>query len=143
MKYINTLKFSKDVLFSHELRANNCIEGYRDDVEVIDEVIRKSSGINDTDRKLRILNLYKGYKYILKRNNIDKDTLKHLYNCHNDKKKITNIYHEMLLPLIDKEILIPGRSTNKQMSGIMNNHFFTINPNLYDNDPDKIKCIKL
>ena len=339
MKYINTLKFSKDVLFSHELRANNCIEGYRDDVEVINEVIRKSSGINDTDRKLRILNLYKGYKYILKRNNIDKDTLKHLYdilsngllssgdirymgeyyrekpvyiyysenvclepdqgvdaynidyymnhlldfinsnneclsktelfvksqilhfyfvyvhpyfdingrtsrttsmwyllnnkaypfiifnraiqlykpeyykvirdvklyanityfinymmkhvveelekdyimetikntsnekltsldyqtlhyilsmksqktyldfaslyNCHNDKKKITNIYHEMLLPLIDKEILIPGRSTNKQISGIMNNHFFTINPNLYDNDPDKIKCIKL
>lgn len=35
IKYINTPKFSKDVLFSHELQANNSVEGYNDDVETI------------------------------------------------------------------------------------------------------------
>ncbi len=27
VKYINTLTFSKDVLFSHEVQANNSVEG--------------------------------------------------------------------------------------------------------------------
>lgn len=80
VKYMNTLKFSKSVLFSHEIQANNFIEGYKDDVETIYEVIHRCSNISNEEKKKRILNLYRGYKYILKRNDIDKDNLKELYN---------------------------------------------------------------
>lgn len=79
-RYCNTLKHSQDVLFSHEIQANNFIEGYKDDVETIYEVIHKCSKITDPKKKQRILNLYKGYRYILQRNPIDKDNLKKLYS---------------------------------------------------------------
>lgn len=78
-KYTNTLKFSKDVLFSHEIHANNYIEGYKDDVETIYEVIHKTTKIKDENKKKRIINLYKGYKYILEKKPINKDSLKELY----------------------------------------------------------------
>ena len=32
MSYMKSRKFSRDVLFSHEIQANNVIEGYYDDV---------------------------------------------------------------------------------------------------------------
>lgn len=79
IKYMNTLKFSKSVLFSHEIQANNFIEGYKDDVETIYEVIHRCSKIIDKEQKQRISNLYRGYKYILERNDINKDNLKNLY----------------------------------------------------------------
>lgn len=101
MKYMNTLKFSKDVLFSHEIRANNSIEGYNDDVELIDEVISKKSSIIDTKRKLRILNMYEGYRYILQRKDISKDNLRHLYEilskgllCQNDIDEMGEYYRK-------------------------------------------------
>ena len=78
-KYTNTIKFSKDVLFSHEIHANNYIEGYKDDVETIYEVIHKTTKIKDENKKKRIINLYKGYKYILEKKPINKDSLKELY----------------------------------------------------------------
>lgn len=80
LRYMNTLKFSKDVLFSHEIQANNFIEGYRDDVETIYDVIHKCSKITDPEKKQRIMNLYKGYKYILSRKDLNPDTLRYLYN---------------------------------------------------------------
>ena len=61
-RYCNTLKHSQDVLFSHEIQANNFIEGYKDDVETIYEVIHKCSKITEPKNKQRILNLYKGYR---------------------------------------------------------------------------------
>lgn len=79
-KYCKTLKHAKEVLFYHEIRANNFIEGYMDDVETIYNVIHECSTISDTQKKQRILNLYKGYKYILQRKDINKDTLRKLYS---------------------------------------------------------------
>ena len=78
-KYTHSIKFSKDVLFSHEIQANNFIEGYKDDVETIDEVIHKSDTVKDKEKRQRIINLYNGYKYILERKIINKETLKELY----------------------------------------------------------------
>ena len=80
MKYINTLKFSKDVLFSHELQANNSVEGYNDDVETILEVINNVSNIKDPKKKQRIINLYKGYCYIMQGEEINQDNLRKLYS---------------------------------------------------------------
>ena len=88
-KYCKTLKHAKEVLFSHEIQANNFIEGYKDDVETIYNVIHKCSNITDPKKKQRILNMYKAYKYILNRRVINKDTLKGLYT-HLSKDLLSN-----------------------------------------------------
>lgn len=80
IKYINSLTFSKDVLFSHELQANNSVEGYKDDVETIIEVINNVSDVKDPQKKQRIINLYQGYRYIMQGNAINKDNLRTLYS---------------------------------------------------------------
>ena len=54
-KNINNLDFVKKVLFSHELQANNLVEGYGDDLAIIESVIkRKTSQIKDENQKKRI-----------------------------------------------------------------------------------------
>lgn len=80
IKYINNLTFSKDVLFSHELQANNSVEGYKDDVETILEVINNVSDVKDLQKKQRIINLYHGYRYIMQNKTINKDNLRILYS---------------------------------------------------------------
>ena len=79
-KYLYTKAFVKTTMFSHELKANNQIEGYGDDVEIIEKVIAHAEDINDKDKRQRILNLYHGYNYILKTKEINQDTLKKLYS---------------------------------------------------------------
>ena len=80
LDYMNSRQFSQDVLFSHEVQANNLIEGYKDDVELVNNVIYHRLQIKDKDKRNRILNLYKGYKYILEGKEINKDTVRRLYN---------------------------------------------------------------
>lgn len=76
---MNTLKFSKKVMRSQEIKTNNDIEGYIDDVSLIEDVIKNSGDILDEDTKNRIVNMYKGYKYILQKPAINKENLKELY----------------------------------------------------------------
>lgn len=78
---MNSLDFAKRVMFSHELQANNLIEGYRDDMETIKSVIsKKTASIKDENQRLRILNLYEGYRYILEHHSINENSLKELYS---------------------------------------------------------------
>lgn len=77
---MDSLEFAKKMMFSHELKANNQVEGYEDDLELIEAVIeRKTANIKDEERKKRILNLYKGYQFILKHKKMDQKHLKELY----------------------------------------------------------------
>lgn len=75
---MNNLSFAKNVMLSEEIKSNNLVEGYLDDLKHIDEVV-KSKDI-ESPKDQRILNLYKGYKYILKQKNINKESLKNLYS---------------------------------------------------------------
>ena len=79
-RHLRTKVFAKTVMFSHELKANNQIEGYSDDVEIIKKVIARTKDIQDKDKRQRILNLYHGYNYILKTKEINQETLKKLYS---------------------------------------------------------------
>lgn len=63
------------------------------------------------------------------------------YNRQNEKKKIYDIYCDMLYPLIDKNIIIPTKPTNKSIGGIGNNYSFELNKSLYEVDNNKIKKI--
>lgn len=78
-KHLHTKSFAKDVMFSHEIKANNQIEGYMDDVNLVRDVISKRYQ-GKTEQELRILNLYHGYNYILRQPNINAETLKKLYS---------------------------------------------------------------
>ena len=79
-KHLCTKAFAKRVMFSHEIKANNQIEGYGDDIEVIKQVIENANNIKDIQRRQRILNLYHGYNYILRTKEINKETLRKLYS---------------------------------------------------------------
>ena len=78
-RHLNTKTFAKDVMFSHELKANNQIEGYQDDVRLIKDIIERKYPNPKSEQAKRVLNLYHGYNYILREKNINPDTLKHLY----------------------------------------------------------------
>ena len=77
---MDNLYFAKKMLFSHELKANNQVEGYKDELSLIEDVIhKKTAWIKDEMVQRRILNLYRGYQYILKHHKVDKYHLRDLY----------------------------------------------------------------
>lgn len=76
---INNRRFVKKILFNQEIKSNNTIEGINDDVLFIEKVIREASQIEEIERRRRIINLYKGYKYILTHRIIDERHLHELY----------------------------------------------------------------
>ena len=78
-EYMHTVDFARTMMISQELKANNVIEGIKDDLSIIDEVIEQKDNLSETERK-RIINLYHGYQYILTHNQINKESLRELYN---------------------------------------------------------------
>ena len=96
---LNKSKFSKTD-FPQEIKFNNAIEGIDDDVSDIEKLLSRSFMPVNRD-KTRILNLYNGYKYILKNKEINKDTLRELYGIlsndllkRNDSKRMGEYYRE-------------------------------------------------
>lgn len=78
-KFMNNRTFSKKVMFSHEIKANNTVEGINDSVSVIERVIENAKNVTDISMRNRIINLYHGYQYILKRKDINENTVAELY----------------------------------------------------------------
>lgn len=79
--YMLSKDFAKDVLFTHEVKFNNAVEEYKDDVELIEKTISNPRKNNLTAQERRIMNLYKGYRYISGvEKEINKDNLKKLYD---------------------------------------------------------------
>ena len=81
-EYMQQIDFAKQML-SVEIKYNNTIEGIYDELSFIEEVIQNNSSPESKKRK-RILNLYRGYKYILTHDNINAQSLKELYQILSD-----------------------------------------------------------
>lgn len=79
-EFMNNKTFSKKVLFTHEIKANNTVEGINDSVSLIEKVIENARSVSDIERRNRIINLYKGYKYILEGKEISESTVRELYS---------------------------------------------------------------
>ena len=77
--FMNNKTFSKKVMFTHEIKANNTVEGINDSVSLIEKVIQDAYQVSDIERRNRIINLYKGYRYILEGKEITEDTVSKLY----------------------------------------------------------------
>lgn len=82
---INDISFAKKMMMSQELKANNSIEGIIDDLELIDKIVKNKEENKNYKEKKRIINLYKGYKYILQGKDINKNNLKELYSLLSDE----------------------------------------------------------
>lgn len=101
-KSMNNFAFARKMMYSHELKANNLVEGYGDDLELIEAVIkRKIDTIKDVEIKQRILNLYHGYYYILHHRKIDAEHLHELYQilsenllCEYDRENMGPLYRK-------------------------------------------------
>lgn len=78
-EFMNSKVFSKKVLFTHEIKANNTVEGINDSVSLIEKVIEDAQQVSDIERRNRIINLYDGYKYILQGDTINEDNVSKLY----------------------------------------------------------------
>lgn len=78
--FMNNLLFAKDKLMSFEIKNNNNIEGYKDDISTIEKALKK----DEYKHIKRIQNLYNGYKYILLNKEINKENLKELYSILSD-----------------------------------------------------------
>ena len=79
-KYMNSKQFSRNVLFSQEIKANNTIEGYNDDVGLVYDILNKNIKISDKEKEQRIRNLYNGYRFIYSDKEINKENLRKLYS---------------------------------------------------------------
>ena len=118
-QYMNSLEFAKKVMMSSEIQANNNIEGIVDDLESIEDVVLKKYDLLGTEQK-RIVNIYNGYKFILKQPSINKDTLRELYSIisngilqKHDLDRMGNYYREG--PVI---ILNHGRLDDSYFEGM-------------------------
>ena len=77
---MNNLEFAKKMMYSHELKANNQVEGYLDEIDLIKDVIKsKFKNIKSAEAIQRILNLYYGYFYIIHNHEINEESLHELY----------------------------------------------------------------
>ncbi len=78
---LDNLHFAKKMLFSHEIKANNQVEGYGDDLLLIENIIKKKEQeIKDINVRKRIVNLYRGYQFILNHDIVSEQVLKELYD---------------------------------------------------------------
>ena len=84
-EYMNSKKFSENVLFSQEIKANNTVEGYKDDISLVNDIVKKKLKIKDKEKMYRIKNLYDGYRFIFDCKEINKENLRHLYNILSNK----------------------------------------------------------
>lgn len=77
----NNVNFPREVLFPHELKNNNAIEGYYEDLSSIIKITNNPYVHHDNIdfEYQRIRNLFQGYKYILNNPDINKKSLKELY----------------------------------------------------------------
>ena len=97
----------------------------------------------NTTRKLEAID-YQTLIYILSMNDdINVLNFATTYKRFNDFKSVHQIYDEMILPLIDKNVLEIVRTTNKYMFKDFPNEVLRINPIKYEKNNPKIKRLNL
>lgn len=143
-KHLHTKAFAKDVMFSHELKANNQIEGYSDDIELIKNIIERKFTDKDSSQAKRILNLYHGYNYILREKDITKESLKKLYSIlsrdlldYEDKIRMGEYYRNDTVYILRRGALSLEPDEGLEASKIdefMNSYFEFLNNLNYGNN---------
>lgn len=77
--FMNNKTFAENVMFTHELKANNTVEGIIDSVDTIEKTIKAVENKEQSELAHSITNLYEGYKYILEGKDITEENVCNLY----------------------------------------------------------------
>lgn len=125
---MNVRKFSNISFFVDYMMKTVLIELQKEHImQVINE---QTNNLTATD--------YQTLHYLLSMNSIlSLCDFAATYNRYNDKKSIDTINKEMITPLLDKHILIPGRTTNKKFNNDEYNYTFGFNSKYLDLNPIK------
>ena len=67
-----------------------------------------------------------------------------MYNRNNEKKKPLYLHEHMLVPLMDKKIIVPSRNTKRNISSELSNYEISLNSKFIDDGKDLsgIKILK-
>lgn len=145
-KHMESIHFAKRMMFSHELKANDQLEGYVDDIEAIEAIIaKKTARFKNRDKKQRVLNLYHGYQYILTHSKMDSKHLKELYAILSDelldeysKYNMGDMYREARVfifkngrPSIDMDEGVKWQN----IESLMNSYFRFVHANINPSSP--------
>lgn len=141
--YMQSLRFAKSTMLSDEIKTNNEIEGMNDNILEIHEVTHNKNSVSKEKRR-RIINLYRGYNYILSHDTINKDTLKELYLILS-KELVDNIGMGEYYRLEEEYILTRKTYEYDKYKGVnehdleeyMNYFFEYVNQEEENNDIDK------
>lgn len=119
-EFLNSHEFARKVMLTHEIKANNTLEGIRDDITLIQSVINDASKVKDEKQRRQIINLYEGYKYVLSHDDITEESLNELYRILSngllsprDLSRMGKYYRED-----DVYILFNGRIDNTMDKGV-------------------------
>lgn len=119
-EFLNSHEFARKVMLTHEIKANNTLEGIRDDITLIQSVINDASKVKDEKQRRQIINLYEGYKYVLSHDDITEESLNELYRILSngllsprDLSRMGKYYRED-----DVYILFNGRMDNTMDKGV-------------------------
>ena len=141
-EFLNSHEFARKVMLTHEIKANNTLEGIRDDITliqsviaipsilqqsfisvgniIIQSVINDASKVKDEKQRRQIINLYEGYKYVLSHDDITEESLNELYRILSngllsprDLSRMGKYYRED-----DVYILFNGRMDNTMDKGV-------------------------
>jgi len=144
--YILNKDFTHHSRFSSEIKFNNTIEGYKEDVDLINNVIKNKIKDIPNNKRKRIINLYKGYQYILNNKEINKDTLNTLYNilsdgllCDYDLEHMGKYYREgkVFIYYSSNVDILPDEGVDyNDIDKYMESLFDFIKNNVYENQTD-------
>lgn len=67
----------------------------------------------------------------------------YFHNMKNDKKRVNDIYNEMIEPLLEKEIILKTRDTKGMYNGSCNNFVFDLNLSKLDLDKSKVRRLMI
>lgn len=77
--YMNQSSFAEQIIFPFEIKMNNATEGYLDDLEEIETMIKNRHHKKTYLSQQRIFNLYRGYQMIFHEPPISEKNLRYLY----------------------------------------------------------------
>ena len=78
--YMNQSSFAEQIIFPFEIKMNNATEGYLDDLEEIETMMKNRHHKKTNLNQRRIFNLYRGYQMIFHEPPISEENLRYLYH---------------------------------------------------------------
>ena len=131
--HLLNIDFAKRVMFSHEIKANNTIEGINDSVQDIEEVIEIDKSISNTDLRNTLIMEFPELSYLLE----DEDKALELANkliLPRYLKKEKNNTVEVIEKVMEKAKLIPNADKRNRILNLYRAYQYILEGNSITED---------